>query len=170
MNSGIVRSRDDDVDDVVRAVRLRQPERLLACLDELRGRVRRQHVHVESRRGRPSELCHCLDILFEPVFVVALHAHDEVRQRGFLDVVGDAEVELVVGSDRRHREDVDVLEDGRSEAAGDHLRHRGRDVVERRERREHGRAVRRTRGRASASPRSRAPSVPSEPMTSCVRS
>ena len=74
---------------------------------------RRQDVHV----GRPEldeEFGDRLDVRVEPVVVVALHADDEVGERGRLDILGDAELEAVLALDRRHRQHVDVLEDRRT--------------------------------------------------------
>ena len=130
------RARHDDVDDVVGVVRLRDPERLLARVDELHRGLRRQHVHVE--RAQLGELlAERLHVLVEPVRVLVLHHHDEVGERAVLDLGRDAEVEADVRGDRGHREHVDVLEDQRPDAAGDDGGHRARDLVEHGERREH---------------------------------
>ena len=80
MNSGIGAGHDD-VDDVVGAVRLGDPERLLARVDQLRRRVRRQDVDVDGAE-LDEELGQRLDVLVEPVVVVALDADDEVGEGG----------------------------------------------------------------------------------------
>ena len=128
-----------------------------------------QHVHVDR-----AELGELLgergDVLVEPVVGHLLHHHDEVRERGAPDVLGDAEVEADVGGDGRQRDHVDVLEDQRTDAARHDPWDRVRDRVERRERREHRRLVCGAAGRACSVASVTSASVPSEPMISCVRS
>ena len=79
------RARHDHVDDVVGACRLRGPERLLARLDELGARGRRQHVHVEGAE-RAEQLGQLRGVLLEPVVVPVFQHHHEVRERLFLDL------------------------------------------------------------------------------------
>jgi hypothetical protein len=103
---------------------LGQPERLLARLDELGGRVRRQHVHVDGAQIG-DELGEGLGVGVEAVDVTVLELHHEVGERGLLDVVGHAHLHAQRVLDAGHGEHVDVLEDHRPDAAGHDGRHRG---------------------------------------------
>ena len=86
---------DDDVDDVVGAVGLGHPERLLPGVDQLLGRGRGQHVDVE--RPELGELgAEGLDVVVEAVLVGVLEHDHQVGQRGVLDLLGDAELEAAV--------------------------------------------------------------------------
>ena len=81
---------------------------------------------ARTRRCAPSSAsssASACDVLVEPVVAAVLQHDDEVGERLLLDVVGDAELEPDV---RRVIAaiviDVDVLEDQRTDAAGDDLR------------------------------------------------
>ena len=65
------------------------------AVDELRRRLRREHVHVD-RAELGELLAERLDVLVEPVLVRALHHHHEVGEGAVLARPRDAEVEADV--------------------------------------------------------------------------
>jgi hypothetical protein len=82
-----------------------------------------QHVDVErselfEQRGE------AFDVLFHPVGVRALQHHHEIGQGAGLDVLGNTEIETGGLGDATHHQDVDVLEDGRVDAALHNVWHR----------------------------------------------
>ena len=136
--------RYDHVDDVVRAERLHDPERLLPRLEQQRAGARRQHEHVD-RTELAGQLRQRGGVFLEASFVVFFEHHDQVGARRFLDLGRDAEVEPDVRGERGEATAVDVLQDEWIHTAAHDLRHAGRDVVDRRERNEHRRAELRPR-------------------------
>ena len=78
------------------------------------GRARRQHVDVEGAE-LGEQLGQRCDVGVEAVLVRVLQHHDQVGQGRVLDLLGDAELELVGAGHGRHGEQVDVLEDLRAE-------------------------------------------------------
>lgn len=74
---GHAEARHDDVDDVVGAVLLGDPEALPACVEDLLGRTVGQHVHIGH-----AELHHELGqrqcVPLEPVSPVVLQADEQV--------------------------------------------------------------------------------------------
>ncbi len=161
---------DDRVDDVVGAGGLGHEEEAFPCLDEVGARLRREDVHVDgtevaeqraraARRPRPS----------------GTPSSAPARRRGRPSAAswtddGDAEVEAGRAGDAAQHERVGVLEDRRVDAARHDPGHRVRHLVERRERGQHRRRSPSGRGCTFTITSVVTASVPSEPMSSCVRS
>ena len=118
----------DDVDDVVGAHRLRDPERLLSRVEQLGGATVRQHVHIGG-----AELGRLLgqgeDVLLQAIGAMVFEADDEVASGGAGHVGRDAEVESDVGGHPNERAGIDQLQDERPDATGDDRRHGAGNVV-----------------------------------------